>query len=160
MPQPGEPDLEGSVGFVVVILVGHEEQVGRRAEPESIEPDRNAGGKGNAFEEDVAGVELPVAIRIFQDEDAAVAIGGETGPARFIVPIFRDPKAAAIVPAKRHRLGDHRLHGGEFRLKSSGTVIFATACSPVREVAALPSALAMPTSRSPSPDPCIPSTNR
>ena len=117
-PPSGEANFEGSVGFVITILVGHEEQIGWRAEPESVEPDRNGGGKGNAFEEDLPRVELPISIGVFENQDAAVAIGGETGPARFIIPIFRDPETAAIIPAERHRLGDHRLHRGELRLKT------------------------------------------
>ena len=45
---------------------------------------------------------------------------GEAGAARLVVAIFGDPETAAVVPAKRHRLRDHGLGGGEFHLEAVG----------------------------------------
>jgi len=140
-----EPHFQRAIGFIVVILVGHEEQIRRCAEPQSIKAHGDGRRKRNAFEEDLACVELPIAIRVFEDQDAAVAIGGETCAACFIVAIF-------LRPRRRPRSSQQNAIGcviigstaASFASKPSGTVIFATACSPVRKAASLPAALAMP----------------
>ena len=113
-----EPHLKRTISFIVVVLVGHEEQIRRCAEPQPIKAHGDGRRKRNALEEDLARVELPVAIRVFEDQNAAVAIGGKTCAACFIVTVFRDPKPPAIIPAKCHRLCDHRFHGGELRLET------------------------------------------
>ncbi len=114
----GKSHFERAIGFVVLILVRHEEQIRRRAEPQSFKAHRNGRRKGNAIEEDLPRVELPVAIRVFEDQDAAVAIGGEARAACFIVTVFSNPKPPAIIPAERHRLRDHRLHRSKLRLET------------------------------------------
>ena len=116
----GETNLDGGVSLVVAVLVRDEEEIRRRAEPETVEAHRDGRGKRDAFDEDLAGVEFPVAVGVFEDDDAAVAVVGEAGLAGFVVAIFRDPHAPAVVPAKGHRLGDHRFGGGEFRFEASG----------------------------------------
>ena len=116
----GEANLDGGISLVVVVAVGDEEEIRRCTEPEAVEADGDCGGKRNAFEEDFARVEFPVAVGIFEDDDAAVTRVGEACPAVFEVAVFGDPEAPAVVPAKRHGLRDHRLGGGELRLEARG----------------------------------------
>ena len=116
----GETNLDGGVGLVVAVLVRDEEEVRRRAEPEAVETHRDGGGKRDALDEDLAGVEFPVAVGVFENDDAAVAVVSEAGLAGFVVAIFRDPHAPAVVPAKGHRLGDHGFGGGEFCFEAGG----------------------------------------
>jgi len=145
----GKADLNVRIGAVVVVAVGYEQQVGRRAEPQAVEAHRDGRGEGNALEEDLPGVEFTVPVGILENHDAAVARTGEAGLAVLVVAVFRDPHPAAVIPAERHRLRDHRLGGREFHLKSvghrhprhrflgaecRGTAAFLTGEHPEREV--------------------------
>ena len=116
----GEADLDGVVGLVVVVAVGDEEKIGRRAEPESVEADGDGGGERDFVEEDGALIHLPVAVGVFEDDDAAVAGAGKAGAAGFVVAVLGDPETAAVVPAERNGLSDHGLGGGEFDLEAGG----------------------------------------
>ena len=70
----GEQDLGVvHVGHVVAVAVGEEEQVGRCADEDTVEADRQRRGKRDALREDLDAVGLTVAIRILQDQDAALA---------------------------------------------------------------------------------------
>ena len=106
------------LGFVVTIAVGYEEEVGRSAEPEPVETHRDTGGKGDLFGEDGALVCNAITVRVLKDQDAAVTGVGKASLAGFVVAVFSDPKAAVIVPAKGHRLRDHRFAGIEVRLET------------------------------------------
>ena len=110
MPQPvSRTSMSGHVGLVVVVAIRHEQQVGRRAEEQAVEADGDRRRKGDPFQEDLAAVGDAVVIGVLENQDAAVAVIREAGDPRLVVAVLRDPEPAAIVPAERHRLGDHRL---------------------------------------------------
>ena len=100
-----------NIGLVVLVAIRDEQQIRRRAEPQTVEPHRHGGRKRNALEKHRALVGNAVTVSVFQNQDATVARGGEAAAARFVVTVFGHPHAALVVPAKRHRLGDHRLVG-------------------------------------------------
>ena len=81
---------------------------------------RDGGGEGDFIEEEFSRIHLPVAVGVLEDDDAAVAGTGEAGAAGFVVAVFGDPEAPAVVPAKGDGLGDHGLGGGEFHLEAGG----------------------------------------
>ena len=61
------------VGLVVAIAIGHEQQVGRRADEDAVEADGQRRREDDPFHEDLAAVGDAVAVGVFQDQDAAVA---------------------------------------------------------------------------------------
>ena len=76
----GQPHLDvGHVRLVVVVLVRHEQQVGRRSEEQATKADRDRGGEGNAFEEHLPAVGDTVVIGVLEDQDPAVAVVREAG---------------------------------------------------------------------------------
>ena len=92
--ESGGDGLDFIVGYVVVILVGGEEKIGRGAEPE--------------------------AVGVCEDDDAAVAIVREALAAGFVVTIFGDHETTAMIPAERHRRCDRGFGGGEYYLEAGG----------------------------------------
>jgi hypothetical protein len=69
LPRPAvEEDLRVAVGLVVVVLVGDEQQVRRRADPNPAEADFDAADEVELLREDRALVVLPVAVGVFEDD--------------------------------------------------------------------------------------------
>ena len=85
--------------------------MGRRADEDAVEADRQCRRERDALREDLLAVGRAVAVRVLQDQDLAVARAGEAAAARFVVAVLGDPHAAAVVPGEGHRLGDHGLRG-------------------------------------------------
>ena len=106
------------VGDVVAVAVGEVEEVGRRADEDAVEADRKRRREGDALREDLLAVGGAVAVRVLQDQDAAVAGAGETASAGLVVAVLGDPHAAAVVPGEGHGLGDHGLRGPGVDLES------------------------------------------
>ena len=61
------------VGYVVAVAVGEVEEVGRRADEDAVEADRQRCRKRDALREDLDAIGFAVAIRVLQDQDSAVA---------------------------------------------------------------------------------------
>src|SRR5690606_17462903 len=62
-----------------------------------------------AFQKHLFAICLTITVRIFQYKDPAVAGTREPMSTRYIIPVFSDPKPTFVIPAKSHRLGNHRL---------------------------------------------------
>ena len=108
----GQQDLRVvHVGHVVAVAVGEVEEVGRRADEDAVEADRQRRRERDAFGEDLLAIGLTVAVRVFEDQDAAVARARETAAAGLVVAVLGDPHAAAVVPGEGHGLRDHGLRG-------------------------------------------------
>ena len=99
------------LGLIVAVAIRDEQQVGWGAEPQPIEAHRDRRRERDVLQEHLAGVGDAVAVGVLEDQDAAVTMVGEALPAGLIVAVLGDPHPAAVVPAKRHRLGHHRLAG-------------------------------------------------
>ena len=121
----------------VPVLHGHEHQVRGRANPHAAETDFKTADQVQLLHEDGAPVELAVAIRVFEDEDAVIAaqdvgelfrrrlaIGGD-GRGRHAL-AFRirhalgDPEPPAIIDGEGDGLHDVRLAGKEGGLETLG----------------------------------------
>ena len=85
--------------------------MGRRADEDAVEADRQRRRERDALGEDLPAVGRAVAIRVLQDQDLAVARAGEAAAAGLVVAVLGDPHAAAVVPGEGHGLGDHGLRG-------------------------------------------------
>ncbi len=59
-----------TVGLVVGVRVGNEQQIGRGRDPDAAEAELDAGVVEAVVEEDRLLVELPVAVLVFEDRDA------------------------------------------------------------------------------------------
>ena len=111
-----EEDLRRTVGDVVVIFVGNEEQVRRRTGPHATEADLNAADEIQVFREDFFRGKRAVALRVLENQDAVFALA--LGLAVRITKRLRDPDASALVEAKRDRLREVGLGGDEFGLEA------------------------------------------
>ena len=109
-----------TVRLVIVIFVRNKKQVRRSTEPQPVKSNRDCRGEGDSFHEYRTLIEFPVTVRIFEDENSTISVRGETSAARFVIPIFSDPEASAIIPAERHRLRNHGFDGRKLRLEPSG----------------------------------------
>ncbi len=108
----GQPHLDvRHVGLVVAVAIGDEQQVRRRPEEQPIEPHGDRRRKRNALEEHLAAVGHAVAVRVLENDDAAVAGVGEALRAGLVVAVLGHPQPPAVVPAEGHRLRHHRLAG-------------------------------------------------
>ena len=85
----GEADLNSGIGAVVAVAIGDKEKIWRGSEPETVEADGEGGRERDAFEEDFARIEDAVAVGVFEDEDATVAVIGEAGLAGFVVEPYK-----------------------------------------------------------------------
>ena len=103
---------------IVAVAIRYPQQIWRRSQPKSARTDRNRSGKGNAIEKHFASISPAVAVGVFQDQDATISVAGEARRPRFVVAIFGHPQTAAVVPAKRHGLGNHGLGREDARAKS------------------------------------------
>ncbi len=88
-----ELDDRRSVGPVVAVAVGEEEQVGRRADPDAAGPQLDAGVVRPLVVEDGAAVEAAVAVGVLEDQDAVLAVR-PAQPDR-IRRVLDDPEPAA-----------------------------------------------------------------
>ena len=119
LPAPAvEEHLRLTVGDVVAVGVGNEEEVGGRTDPHAAETDREATDEVQALLEHLAGIEPMVAVGILEDQDPiagllrcdALRIGIGLG----------DPQSPAVVEAHRDRLADIRLGGEELHRETGG----------------------------------------
>ena len=99
-----EQHLRRSVGLIVAVCVGNEEQFGGRADPYASEADLDAADEVELLDEDLAGVEVPVSVGVFEDQNAVLGVA--RGDFVRIRVRLRDPKAAAVVDRERNRLHD------------------------------------------------------
>src|SRR5207253_9197814 len=93
-------------GNMVAAAVGNEEQVRRGTDPDAAKADFQSGDVGKPVVEDLARVEMAVAVGVFENEDAVVARSAVGLPVR-IGQALGDPEPATIV--KREADGLH--HG-------------------------------------------------
>ena len=70
-----EQDLRRTVGPVVAVSVGNEQQVRGRADPDAAEADLEAADQVQLLGEDLARVEPAVAVGVLEDQDAVLAPG-------------------------------------------------------------------------------------
>ena len=111
-----EQHLGRAVGFVIVVAVGNEEQLGRGADPDAAEADLDATDEIEALRENLLRFEDAVAIGVLEDEDAVLALAG--GLFVRVAVGFRDPDAAAVVEREGDRLVDVGFGRDEFRLEA------------------------------------------
>src|SRR5205085_297058 len=94
MTEAIQHDLWRAVGFVVLVFVGDEEEVGRGDDPYAAEADFETGNVIELVVEDGAFVEMAVAVGIFEYDDA---VGFAVWRPFGIGEIFSDPDAAFVV---------------------------------------------------------------
>jgi len=95
------------VGFVVIIFIGYEEQVGWRADKYSSVTNGNGRREWNALRENLFAIRHPILVGIFQNQDTAVTGIGKPLYPGFIIPVLGDPHPAPVVPAEGNWLGNH-----------------------------------------------------
>src|SRR5690606_22722108 len=87
-----EPDLKIiHVCLVVLVPVGDKDEVGRGAEEEAVETHGDRRRKSDSLQEYLAGVGFPVAVHVFENEDAAFSGVRKSFSARFVVFVLCDP---------------------------------------------------------------------
>ena len=69
-----EQDLGRAVGPVVAVLVGDEQEVRGRADPDAAEADLQAADQVQLIGEDLARVEPAVAVGVLEDQDAVLGL--------------------------------------------------------------------------------------
>ena len=107
-----EHNLGRAVRHIVPIAIRNETQLGRTHHPDATAPDLDAGEHLHLVGEDLARVEVTVAVLIFKDKDAIAQVEIEPLAGLRVSVIFGNPQSSARVP--RH--GDGILHvrfGGE-----------------------------------------------
>ena len=111
----GQDDLT-DVGFVVTIGVLEEDEVRCLRHDHAAVGEDEAGRNVEFIGEDRELVGLAVAVSVFADLDAVVALLLVFLHAVRVVRGLTDPKAAAGIPGERNRLRDVRLRGEEHQL--------------------------------------------
>ena len=111
----GQDDL-AHVGLVVAIGVLEEDEVGSLRDDHAAVGEDEARGDVKVVREDRELIGLTVAIGIFADLDAIVALLLVFLHAMRVIGGLADPKAAAGIPSERDRLRDVRLRGEEHQL--------------------------------------------
>src|SRR5205807_8733551 len=91
-----ENDLRRTVGHVVAVAVGDEEQVRRGTDPDAAEAELDAGDVGDLVMEDFASIKMAVAVFVLEDKDAILARFAVSLPLGIGV-VLRDPEPAAVV---------------------------------------------------------------
>ena len=105
-------DLWWSVGFVVVIAIRNEEQLGRRAYPYAPVPHLDGTDEIQSLGEHLACLEATVAVFIREDHNLVEPLAGRSF--RGIAIGLDDPDAPAFIPRARHRLMEVGLGGNDF----------------------------------------------
>ena len=113
-----EEDLGLAVGDVVLIGVRVEKKVGRRADVDAAEADRDPAGEIDLLGENLAGFESAVTVRVFEDENAVLALVVIAGVAHRIGVPLDYPEAAARVEVHRDGLRDLRFGRDEIYRES------------------------------------------
>ena len=111
-----EQDLGRSVGPVVAVAVGDEQEMRGRADPDAAETDFQAAHQIEVVGEDLTRVEPAVVVGVLEDEDAV--LGLVVGHASWVGIGFGDPEPAAVVDRHRDRLDDVGLAGEKRHLES------------------------------------------
>ena len=106
-----ELDDRRAVGPVVAVAVGDEDQVGRGADPDPAEPQRDAGVVGPSVGKDGPAIEAAVAVGVLEDQDAIPA-ARPAQPDRVRV-VLDHPEPPPVVDGHGDRLDDVGLGGGE-----------------------------------------------
>ncbi len=106
--EPVEHDLGGTVGDVVAIAVGDEQQPRRAQQPDAAEAELDAGEHLHVVGEDRATVEPAVAVGVLEDQDAIAKAEVEPVGRVGIGVVLGDPEPPAPVPGH----GDRVLHVG------------------------------------------------
>ena len=111
-----EQDLGRAIGLVVAILVGDEEQVRGRADPDAAEAHFKSADKIQPLGENGPILGHAVAVRVFQNDDAVFAL--PLGLANWVGHPLSHPEPSPRVDRHRDRLHDVRLAGEHRRLKA------------------------------------------
>src|SRR5439155_15273434 len=114
-----EHDFGRAVRNVVVIAIGNKNQLRREAEPDPAEADRDAGKIASFVPENPARIEMPIAVVVFENQDAVPAAGSVRLPHR-IGETLDDPEPTAFVGGHRDRLNHIRFAGKERDMKTLG----------------------------------------
>ena len=107
-----EHDLGRTVGDVVAVAVGDEQQLGRAEQPDAAEPELDAAEPLDVVGEDRPPVEPAVAVGVLEDQDAVAEAEVELLGAVGVGVVLGDPEPPAGVPGHRDRVPHVRL-GGE-----------------------------------------------
>ncbi len=104
-----EQHLGGAIGHIVAVGVGNEKQIGQAQQPNAMKAHGHAGEIDAVVEENLASVEMSVAIGVFEDHHPVVSLALPDG----IGQTFDHPEPAAIVERHADRLHHVGLAGEE-----------------------------------------------
>ena len=111
---PAVDDRFALVGLVVAIGVLEVDELRRRGHDDAFAGEDDAGGQIELVGEHGELVRLAIAIGVFADFDAVLALAVLLDAVR-IIPRFHDPAPPALIPRESDRLGNIRLAGEEFQ---------------------------------------------
>jgi hypothetical protein len=109
-------DLRGSIRDVVVIAIGDEQEIRRRADPDAAEADFQSADEVQIFGKYFLGLKDAVAVAVLENQDAILAL--TFGLAVRITHRLRDPDAAARVEGEGNRLVQVGFRGEQLGLEA------------------------------------------
>jgi hypothetical protein len=134
-PKTGEVYRRIAIRHVVLIGIGIEEKVGRVHHPDTAFSGQGGGGDVQAADKVLRGLEIAIAVGVFEDGDAILALdvvrrrgrrpvlilyapvhvvsGDLKALGEGILPVLHDPHAPALVEGEVDRLRDERFLGAE-----------------------------------------------
>ena len=115
-----EDDFGFSIGDVVAIAIGNEEELGRAHGPNSAASQFDAGEHLQLVGEDLAGVGLSVVVFVVKNDNAIAQFEIEALASLGIGVVFGDPHAAFVIPGHCNGILDLGLGCEDGHLKSFG----------------------------------------